>query len=74
MIDEEKLENEINNLSLETISKLKELFIELNLSDREATLSLMYFVEVFVRITWRGEDPIKVLENVIQVMREKENE
>ena len=72
MIDEEKLENEINNLSKETISKLKDLFIDLNLSDREATLSLMYFIEVFIKIAWLEENPIKVLENVIQVMKEKE--
>ena len=69
----EDFDDKIHFIAKTTLGGLKGVFVENNLDDREATLSLMYFMEVFVRLGWKGSSPIDVLENLIQVMRSREH-
>lgn len=69
MVDEESLEKEIEVLVLYTLKKLQECFIVHDLSDRQATLSLYYFIKRFVLNGWAGHDPVVVLKNIADAIK-----
>jgi len=70
--EETNMEERIDFIAKTTLGALKGVFAENNLSDREATLSLMYFIEVCIKLGWKDMSPIIVLQNIIQVIRSKE--
>ena len=63
-MDEENIEEKLDFIAKTTLGALKGVFTDNSLSDREATLTLMYFLEIFVKLGWKGNNPINVLEEV----------
>ena len=67
-MNEEMIESTINRSAIMTLSMLKSVFVENNLSDTEATLSLMLFIKVFIENGWKGEKVTNVLNNIMEVV------
>ena len=68
-MDETDMEEKINFIAVTTLGALKDVFEKNGLDDRQATLSLFYFMQVFIENGWKGEDPIKILEETIKVAK-----
>jgi len=68
-MDEKDMEKKIEFIAVTTLGALKGVFAENKLDDRKATLSLYYFIKVFVVNGWKNHNPIEVLKNAIEVIK-----
>ena len=73
MVNEEEIDTKINFIAKTTLGGLKGVFVENNLDDRQATLCLYKFIEIFVRWGWKNSKPIDVLNNLIDVIKSSDN-
>lgn len=71
-MNEEDIDTKINFIANTSLRGLKGVFVENNLDDRQATLCLYKFIEIFVRMGWKDNDPTKVLENLIEVIKSQD--
>ncbi len=63
------MKRKINFIAITTLGALKKVFEDNKLDDRKATLGLYYFIKVFIVNGWKNHNPIKVLKNIIEVIK-----
>lgn len=63
-----QLEQRIEEKAIETLASLKSAFSICELSDREATLCLAYYINKFVQHGYIGNKPTDVLKNVSEII------
>ena len=73
-MDEEDMEQKIDFIAITTLRTLKGVFIDNELDDRQATLSLHYFINVLVKNGWKGEDQVDILKETIKIIESLEKE
>lgn len=65
-IDKEKrIEDNLLALVMTNLAVLKDIFKKEQLDDRTVTLTLFYFIRVFMENGWKGKDIYKVTEGMI---------
>jgi hypothetical protein len=68
-VDKLDVEGKIEFITLTTLGGLKGVFSDNNFDDRQATLTLYYFLNRFVKHAWKGHKPSDVLLNAIEVIK-----
>ena len=63
---EKRIEDKLVLLAMTTLGVLKDIFTEEKLDDRTVTLTLFYFMRVFMENGWKGKDIYKVTEGMIE--------
>ncbi len=69
-MDEDKLELKIDIIAITTLKALQGVFKDFKLDDRQATLSLYYYLNKFIEGGWKNNNPVEILENAIEVIKD----
>lgn len=67
---EKDLEKNINAVALFSLSTLRKIFIKHKLTDRESTLSMIYYIHFFITNGWKDNTSLEVLDNITEVIKE----
>lgn len=73
-MDEKLIEQKIHTIAVTTLGDLKGVILQNQMDDRQATLTLHYFLTVFCKNAWKTQKPSDILNNTIKIIKETGND